>query len=102
MTALQECEEKLVLEMEAAWTHWDLNPGPSACEADVIPLHQLPVSNCAFHLFNNCNCIAMGTDGLAVLVSANQDRQGAGMACPQLFALGINLSCYGTLDCKAC
>ena len=20
------------------WTHWDLNPGPSACEADVIPL----------------------------------------------------------------
>ena len=29
------------------WTHWDLNPGPSACEADVIPLHHEPdtVSN---------------------------------------------------------
>ena len=27
-----------------AWTHWDLNPGPSACEADVIPLHHVP--NC--------------------------------------------------------
>ena len=27
------------------WTHWDLNPGPSACEADVIPLHHVP-SDC--------------------------------------------------------
>ena len=26
------------------WTHWDLNPGPSACEADVIPLHHKPVA----------------------------------------------------------
>ena len=25
------------------WTHWDLNPGPSACGADVIPLHHVPV-----------------------------------------------------------
>ena len=24
------------------WTCWDLNPGPSACEADVIPLHHKP------------------------------------------------------------
>ena len=24
------------------WTHWDLHPGPSACEADVIPLHHVP------------------------------------------------------------
>ena len=24
------------------WTHWDLNPGPSACEADVMPLHHAP------------------------------------------------------------
>merc|ERR1711884_996148 len=24
------------------WTHWDLSPGPSACEADVIPLHHVP------------------------------------------------------------
>ena len=27
---------------ESKWTHWDLNPGPSACEADVIPLHHVP------------------------------------------------------------
>ena len=27
------------------WTHWDLNPGPSACEADVIPLHHVPLSS---------------------------------------------------------
>ena len=26
------------------WTHWDLNPGPSACEADVIPLHHVPLA----------------------------------------------------------
>ena len=24
------------------WAHWDLNPGPSACEADVIPLDHVP------------------------------------------------------------
>jgi hypothetical protein len=24
------------------WTHWGLNPGPSACKADVIPLHHVP------------------------------------------------------------
>ena len=25
------------------WTHWDLNPGSSACEADVMPLHHEPL-----------------------------------------------------------
>ena len=25
------------------WAHWDLNPGPSACETDVIPLHHVPL-----------------------------------------------------------
>ena len=25
------------------WTQWDLSPGPSACGADVIPLHHVPV-----------------------------------------------------------
>ena len=25
------------------WTHWDLSPGPSACEADVIPLQHVPL-----------------------------------------------------------
>ena len=31
------------------WTCWGLNPGPSACEADVIPLHHKPLRlpNCA-------------------------------------------------------
>ena len=29
------------------WTCWDLNPGPSACEADVIPLHHKPVALCS-------------------------------------------------------
>ena len=29
------------------WTHWDLNPGPSACEADVIPLHHEPYDDLA-------------------------------------------------------
>ena len=24
------------------WTHWDLSPGPSACGADVMPLHHVP------------------------------------------------------------
>ena len=24
-----------------AWTHWDLNPRPSACKADVMPLHHV-------------------------------------------------------------
>ena len=28
---------------KAKWTLWDLNPGPSACEADVMPLHHEPL-----------------------------------------------------------
>ena len=28
---------------EQQWPHWDLNPGPSACEADMIPLRHEPV-----------------------------------------------------------
>ena len=28
--------------IQQKWTHWGLNPGPSACEADVIPLHHVP------------------------------------------------------------
>ena len=32
-----------LLDIEELWTHWDLNPGPSACEADVIPLHHVPL-----------------------------------------------------------
>ena len=35
------------------WTHWDLNPGPSACEADVIPLHHVPA-------YCQCLLILMG------------------------------------------
>ena len=30
-------------QLQELWTHWDLNPGPSACEADVIPLHHVPL-----------------------------------------------------------
>ena len=26
------------------WTHWGLSPGPSACGADVIPLHHVPLT----------------------------------------------------------
>ena len=29
------------------WTCWGLNPGPSACEVDVIPLHHMPLET--FH-----------------------------------------------------
>jgi hypothetical protein len=29
-------------ELPDMWTHWDLNPRHSACEADVIPLHHVP------------------------------------------------------------
>ena len=28
---------------EPQWTRWGLSPGPSACEADVIPLHHAPL-----------------------------------------------------------
>ena len=38
---------RLLLHVEICclmWTHWDLNPGPSACEADVIPLHHVPLN----------------------------------------------------------
>ena len=29
----------------AFWSYWGLSPGPSACEADVIPLHHVPLSD---------------------------------------------------------
>ena len=32
----------MLLDTCYSWTHWDLNPRPSACEADVIPLHHVP------------------------------------------------------------
>ena len=38
--------------LAANWTHWGLNPGPSACEADVIPLHHVPDAHCDF----DCMC----------------------------------------------
>ena len=40
------------------WTHWDLNPGPSACEADVIPLHHVP---------NEAACERAATEEVAAL-----------------------------------
>ena len=33
------------------WTHWGLNPGPSACEADVIPLHHVPLAKLTWVVF---------------------------------------------------
>ena len=42
------------------WTHWVLNPGPSAREADVIPLHHVPDGNndgqCSLVFHQNCLC----------------------------------------------
>ena len=35
--------EHFDLNMCKKWTHWDLNPGPSACGVDVIPLHHVPL-----------------------------------------------------------
>ena len=45
------------------WTHWDLNPGPSACEADVIPLHHVPhveSTDCNGY-FSTSTRVAVGT-----------------------------------------
>ena len=37
------CWHSMCSQPQEPWTHWDLNPGPSACEADVIPLHHVPL-----------------------------------------------------------
>jgi hypothetical protein len=60
------------------WTHWGLNPGPSACEADVIPLHHVP-SWCAFGASgHDAHATSAGTIGaqIATLQRAtpNQDK----------------------------
>lgn len=43
------CAPMKVLRADAlplqAWTHWGLSPGPSACGADVIPLHHVPLAS---------------------------------------------------------
>ena len=45
------------------WTHWGLNPGPSACRADVIPLHHVPgLHACApacAHRSSRAGCVAL-------------------------------------------
>jgi hypothetical protein len=42
-TSLSQTQREIISRKEGIrWTHWDLNPGPSACEADVIPLHHEP------------------------------------------------------------
>ena len=46
---LSWCTEK---RRHSNWTHWDLNPGPSACGADVIPLHHVPSDGIEFHTMN--------------------------------------------------
>ena len=43
--SLAECTSPL-----HKWTHWDLSPGPSACEADVMPLHHVPLGSRAHHI----------------------------------------------------
>ena len=37
------CQDATCCKAQTRWTHWDLNPGPSTCEADVIPLHHVPL-----------------------------------------------------------
>ena len=39
-----------------AWTHWGVSPGPSACEADVIPLHHVPLSHCSHGVTHTKTC----------------------------------------------
>ena len=46
---------------DIVWTHWGLNPGPSACKADVIPLHHVPICGS-----NPDACAAIGNPPSAV------------------------------------
>lgn len=50
------CAPMKVLRADAlplqAWTHWGLSPGPSACGADVIPLHHVPLASWLWPLLN--------------------------------------------------
>ena len=41
------------------WTHWGLSPGPSACEADVIPLHHVPLAAAIFISERVAECIVV-------------------------------------------
>ena len=48
--------QELVCRVNKKWTHWGLSPGPSACEADVIPLHHVPlesIGQCCFFVVLN-------------------------------------------------
>ena len=49
------------------WTHWDLNPGPSACEADVIPLHHVPLRGVACLLLIRAGHLTMASRGKIVI-----------------------------------
>ena len=44
--------QDILVEVNEMWTHWGLSPGPSACGADVIPLHHVPSDGIEFHTMN--------------------------------------------------
>ena len=57
------------------WTHWGLNPGPSACEADVIPLHHVPDDPVALSLRRlNIQKIRHAAQAKALLFTCRQIR----------------------------
>ena len=40
--AMMPRQPPLDASLTIVWTHWGLTPGPSTCEADVMPLHHVP------------------------------------------------------------
>ena len=69
------------------WTHWGFNPGPSACKADVIPLHHVPSEPflSAFELRTCCarglvrRCVASVQTAATVVTQVCPRGQGDGL-----------------------
>ncbi len=67
------------------WTHWDLNSGPSACDADVIPLHHVPSAEQAHPKMepgipsNECQLLQMRASSL---IQFSLSRPGLSLSYP--------------------
>jgi hypothetical protein len=86
-----------------SWTHWGLNPGPSACEADVIPLHHVPLRGsrrCLVFFLRRCGPSSFASRRYASLAQlaehALRKRMVVGSIPTGGYVAGVNSSLSGS------
>ena len=55
----QNCHIRKSQSPQSQWAHLDLNQGPPACEAGVLPLNYEPTSNLLLYFSQNVNSVGL-------------------------------------------